>query len=233
MNNKTNNTTIDSYINPSGRFLDTVEQIDPDTMQHSRDILKDKKTDASLRNITFRTADFPLYMVENDDVVLYMADRENNLILKNLDKAVSDIRKYDNYFPKDSDIGAVINSESTLRVKLSDLNLKYHNAEWSYMEIDVNDPSKLNATERKLAEKVLGYKNDFQKTLDMFKVPEMTTIKFYVLNKDYVKKTLKNNNAKSISGESFLQRFDDGSGYIAGDGNLEYSRAVRGMPRKK
>ena len=42
MNNKTNNTTIDSYINPSGRFLDTVEQIDPDTMQHSRDILKDK-----------------------------------------------------------------------------------------------------------------------------------------------------------------------------------------------
>ena len=47
--------------NPQGRLLDVAGQVDLSTVQHARDIQKDRLKDESLRSMWFWTADFPLY----------------------------------------------------------------------------------------------------------------------------------------------------------------------------
>ena len=240
-------TTIDSkLINPQGRLLDIAKQVDLNTVQHAREIQKDRLTDKDLRGMWFWTADFPLYTIENKEVVLYLADRENNLILKNLDDAVSQLRNKNNYFPKDSDIGAVINSTSTLKTELSDLKLQKFDNEWSYFEMYTASKTEdkkhnydsLNPAQRAIAEKVHGQGEDFHKTMKMLRDPKgnnsndgIRTTRIYVLNPEYVKKTLNSNDAKSLARGSFLYYFFNYDSYfIAFNWFVDYdSGRLRGV----
>lgn len=232
--------SIDSkLINPQGRLLDIAKQVDLNTVQHAREIQKSRLTDKDLRGMWFWTADFPLYTVENMEVVLYLADRENNLIFKNLDDSINQLRNKNNYFPKDSDIGAVINSTSTLKTELSDLKLQKFDNEWSYFEISTTSKTEdkkhnydsLNSAQRAITERVHGLGEDFNKTMKMLNESGIATTRVYVLNPDYVKKTLISNDAKSLARGSFLNSFNNYSNFNAFNRNVDFNDGrLRGVP---
>jgi len=231
--------SIDSkLINPQGRLLDIAKQVDLNTVQHAREIQKDRLNDKDLRGMWFWTADFPLYTMENKEVTLYLADIENNLIFKNLDDAVSQLRNKNNYFPKDSDISKVINSTTTLKTELSDLKLQNLDNEWSYFEIYTASKTEdkkhnydsLNPAQKAIAEKVHGQGEDFHNTMKMLNKSGIATTKIYVLNPDYVKKTLNSNDAKSLARGSFLSSFGNLSDFNAYYGDVDYNnRRLRGV----
>ena len=174
--------------NLTGRLAETYPKFDPNSIQHSDEITNDRRADKSLRDTWFWTADFPLYRVEDDEVMLYLARRENNLIFQNIKEATKQLIEENNYFPKEQDIGAVVNTENTLRINLSDLNLKRYDNEWCYFEIDSKKYDKLNKMQRAVAERVYGQGNNFIENMKMFKDSGINTTRIYVLNPDYVKK---------------------------------------------
>ena len=88
--------TLENLVNIQGGLAETYPQLDSNTIQHYAQIMNDRRTDKDLRRKYFWTADFPMYVLEDDEVVLYIAGRENNLIFKNIEEATSQLRKNDN-----------------------------------------------------------------------------------------------------------------------------------------
>jgi hypothetical protein len=225
-------------------LLDVAKQVDLTTVQHAHEIQRDRLTDKNLRGMWFWTADFPLYTIENNEVVLYLADCENNLIFKNLDDAVSQLRynnklgNKNNYFPNDSDIGIVINSASTLKTELSDLKLQNFDNEWLYFEIYTASKTEdkkhnydlLNSAQRAIAEKVHGQDEDFNSTMSMLNKSGKAKTRIYVLNPDYVKKILNSNDAKSLARISILSSFNGSSNFRACNRSVDDKyRRLRGV----
>jgi len=149
---------------------------------------------------TYNTADFPLYVVEEGEGILYLARRENNLLLANLKDALHQMSRTHYYIPR-KNIESVINANSTLRIPLSELNLKEGehrcsprmNEEYSYFTIDLlNYKKQLNPTQRAFAERVYGRGMDFDKAMKcIINVKHKAGIwnlteKIYVLNSNYV-----------------------------------------------
>ena len=197
--------------NITGRLAETYPKFNPSTIQHSDEITNDRRADKSLRKKRFWTADFPLYRVEDDDVILYLARRENNLIFENIEKATKQLIKENNYFPEEQqDIETVINAESTLKINPSDLNLKRFDDEWCYFEINTEEYDELNKAQRAFAERVYGQGNKFIENMKMFKDSGINTTRIYVLNPDYVKKQ-----NKPVARACRLNNFDYGSRFGA------------------
>jgi len=231
--------SIDTKLeNPQGTLLNVSKKINLSTVQHAREIQRDRQTDTALRDMWFWTADFPLYTMEKGQATLYFADGKHNLAFQHLDDAVEQLRTKNNYFPNDSDIGSVINAKSTLKVKLSDLKLERYDDEWSYFEIDTAKYSKLNKSQRVLAERVHGKGKAFDKTMKMLRDPKgddsntgIQKTRVYVLNPTYVKNTLEKNNAKSIARVSALDNFGDDSDFDASNRSVgNNGRRLRGVP---
>ncbi|MGV8151287.1 MAG: hypothetical protein ACP5NV_06180 [Candidatus Woesearchaeota archaeon] len=234
--------TLDSKIKSTtqGKLLDIAKTVDLNTVQHSWEIQKDRyndikinKENATLKNQWFWTADFPLYTMEKGQAVLYMADRKHNLVFQNLETAVEQLKTDNNYFPKDSDIGSVIDAKTTLKTKLSDLKLERLDSEWSYFEIKTNDYSNLNKSQRALAERVHGKGTAFARTMKMLNKNKIETTRIYVLNPEYVKNTLGQTGKKSLARVSALIIFNNNSNFDASNRNVDSdSRRLRGVLSK-
>jgi len=227
-------TTLDSKIQSTGQgiVIDIFKKVIPETIQHAWEIQKDRLEDVSLRSMWFWTADFPLYTMEKGEAILYFADRKHNLAFQNMDVAVEQLRTKNNYFPKDTDISSVINAKSTLKVKLSDLKLEKNKDEWQYFEINTKKYSKLNKSQRTLAERVHGKGKAFDRTMKMLSDAGKSVTRIYVLNQEYVKKTLTENNAKSLARLGFLNNFGDYSYFNASSRDVvNGGRRLRGVRR--
>ena len=82
-----------------------------------------------------------------------------------------------------------------------------------------------------LAERIHGTGNDFIENMKMLRSKGIKTTNVYVLNPDYVKKTLTNNNAESLARGSVLYSFSYYSIFYANDGGVDYDdRRLRGVP---
>ena len=210
--------TLDNLVNIQGRLAETYSQLDPNTIQHSAQIMNDRRTDKDLRNKWFWTADFSMYKVEDDEAVIYIAGRENNLIFNNIDEATNQLRRNDNYVLEPGEIATVVasvESGETLRVKHSDLNLEKYDHEFSYFEIDTDNFDKtLNQEQRAVAERFYGQGNDFEKNMEMLNESGISKTKVYVLNSDYVKNHIEEDGA--VARACGLGSFGFGSSVIAG-----------------
>jgi len=234
---------IDSrIITLHGALLNTANKLDPLTIQHARDILKDSQIDESLLKKGFWTGDFPLYTLENNEVVLYLANRENNLIFKDLKTSMPQLMKNHNYFPKDSDIKNVIKSSSTLKTKLSDLELKEYLNEWTYYTVYTASREQnkeknydtLNPLQRLLAEKIYGVGENFSKTMLLYNSKaNIRALVVYVLNPNYVKENL-DNKIKGLARVAYLNNYESGSEFKAGRWGVDrVNRYIRGMTLDK
>ena len=231
---------LEGLVNERGTLLESFKKLDPNTIQHSDEITKDRITDEDLlRYIWFYTADHALYRIEDGEAVLYFGRRETNPIFKNIEKATEQLIRNGNYIPEKGDIEAVVNAESTLRVKISDLELKRQSDEYSYFEIDTSNYGKLNDVQRVFAERVYGQGKDFGKAMKIFKKAGISTTRIYVLNSDYVKDNAEEDSA--VARACWLNHFSSDSNFDADvrvvDNPLSRLRGVRlsaesGAPEK-
>jgi len=229
--------TLENLVNKQGSLAKIFLQFDSNTIQHSREITNDRRIleneaeREELRKAWFWTVDFSLYTIEDNDVVLYLGERKNNLIFKNIEEATNQLAKNNNYIPKKEDIETVISSKSTLITKLSDLELKEHDDELSYFEIDtVKYNGTLNKAQRTFAERVYGQEDDFKNNMKMFRDASISTTRIYVLNPKYVKNHVKEGSA--IARACGLGSFDYSSDFNAyGRGVGGSSVALRGVPK--
>ncbi len=200
------------------------------TVSHSYEIMKERIKNNELRERWYFTADFPMYTVENDKVILYFAKREHNLIFRHIDDAVKQIKETRDYTPSLDEMNEIKESVKigeTIKIDLSELNLQKHtDDELCYFEISTasksenesNNYDSLNKTQRKFAEMVYGKGEDFKEVMKMLKDNKMEKTRIYVLNPEYVKKKAKNGNA--ISRASWVNRFLMNSNFDAGVHNV-------------
>jgi len=161
----------------------------------------------------FVTADFALYAYEDGEIILYMAERENNLIFKYPDEAIRQFRETGNFFPPEKDIGAVISAESTLRIVLSEL-FDPDKGE-IYFATYPEGYKKLTPQERGFAELVHGRGNDFIQTMKMLWEANVRGTWIRYLTSESVKSILEKNNAKSLGRTCILRCFSDQSTFDA------------------
>ncbi|MFC1800915.1 hypothetical protein ACFLZB_00410 [Nanoarchaeota archaeon] len=170
------------------RLTETCMQFYPDTIQHSDEITNERRIDESLRDKSYWTADFALYMVEDGKPVLYLARGKENIIFENTRRIKSRTNKSagaDAFFVTGTEsVQSVINSKDTLRIEISDLNLiedKRYEDKSTYFKIHTFNYELLNETQRKFAERLFGQGDDFNQNMEMFKQAGVNKIRIYVL----------------------------------------------------
>jgi hypothetical protein len=157
----------------------------------------------------FLTADFALYVEEDGRIVLYMAERENNLIFKYPDEAIRQFQKTGNFFPPEKDIGAVISADSTLRIVLSEL-FDPDKGEICFATYP-EGYKKLTPQNRVFAEWPHGRGDDFIQTMNMLWEANVRGTWIRYLTSESVKMILEKNNAKSLGRACILRCFSEQS----------------------
>ncbi len=204
---------LEKLVNEYGPLAKAYSKLNPETIQHSYEIMNQRRTDESLRNIWFWTADFPMYAIKGKDAILYLAPRENNLIFQNIEEATNQLIKTGNYNPKHGDAQKVMKADTTLKINLSDLELKGDDDEWRYFEIDTKRYDKtLNPPQTRLAKAVYGHRADFAKNMDMLNKNSIGKTRIWVFSPDYVKAIAKNG---PIGRASRLSGIGDDSRFLA------------------
>lgn len=202
----------------TGPLAEIFPLFDASTIQHAHEIMTDRRTDPSLRNKWFRTADFPMYKVEGTEAVLYFAPREHNLIFRDIRNATSQLLQSQNYVPTKEGIEEVVAASekgAVLKVKLSDLRLQGNDNEWRYFEIDTSNPNSLNVAKKAFAERVYGQGNEFAENMRTLNEYGINKTRIFVLTPDYVKRKLKGKEDSAIARVSRLVWFGGGSGFDA------------------
>ncbi len=195
-----------------GPFVEIFPLFDLSTIQHAHELMAARKTDISLLYYEFWTADFPMYRLEGERAVLYFAPREYNLIFRDVQNAISQLRREENYFPKKEWVDEVTDASKTgvvLRTELSNLRLK--RSQWeelSYFEIDRTNTNFLNPAERSLAERIFGQGDQFEPNINVpskdYPEYDSKTLDIFLLDPSYIKRLLEDNKKVAIGRLSFI-----------------------------
>jgi hypothetical protein len=219
---------LEGIVNQRGNLFDSFQELDSATIQHSDEIMKDRQDDEDLRGKWFYTADHALYRVEDDEAVLYLGRGDTNPIFKNIKEATEQLINEGNYILEKEDIEAVVNAESTLKVKISDLELE-GDGEYGYFEIDTKNYDKLNDSQRAFAERVYGEGKDFEESMKMLKKADISITRIHVLNSDYVKYNAKEGSV--LIWACKIDLFDGDSCFYAYNRGVLNGNWLRGVPR--
>lgn len=205
----------------TGSLEEALRKADRKTIQHAWEITNDRRENLELREQWFWTADFPLYRLEAGAAVLYFAPGELNLVFANIEDAARQIKATGNYTPAKKDEAKVVRSAKTgktLRVLLSDLDLREENDERCYFEMDTGCYESLNPSQRALAEKIYGRGKDFQLNMRVLREEgKVAVTKIYVLNPEYIRKHA---GSGAIGRVSWLDDFYDGLLFIVLDRDI-------------
>ncbi len=197
--------TLETRVGPLAKVY---PQFKPELLQQADERNVERVANPAIRNLYGWTANVAVYRVEKnpdtgqDEVVLYFGGRDafNAVIGKNLTTATSQLISKGNYTPKNQevDIDAVV--RSSLRIKISDLELLGNGDDYGYFKIDTSDvkAEKLNAAQRAFSEKVYGSLEektdeatkekytDFGRTMKMLSDAGNATTRIYALKSGYV-----------------------------------------------
>ncbi len=220
--------SLETLVDPLAK---TSQQFERDTIQHSDQLTTERRINLELRDIILYTADYGAYTVEDNEVILYLGRIETNPIFNNIEEAIHELMSTGNYIlDKDKnkdDIEAIKNAESTLRVKLSDLELRRSNSGWYYFEIDTANYDSLNKAQREVAERIYGQGDDFIKNMKIFNKAGIGKTRFYVLDPDYVKQETPQDGA--LVRATRLYDFKDRSNFYAIVRNVQERFGLRGV----
>jgi len=231
--------TLEGLLNERGPLNKLFFEFDSKTIQHAFEITNDRRTleneseREGLRDRYFWTADSSMYRIENGKAILYFGDVTTNLVFNNATEAFQQLIQTNNYVPSSKDIQTIIKkakSGDILRIKLSELNLKGSCIERLYFEIDTANYGGLNGTQRKLAEKIYGQEEDFEKNMKMLKDANIRTTQISVLNPEYIETYVEKDSA--IVRTTKICSFRVRSEFYANEYLVENrSNVLRGVPR--
>jgi hypothetical protein len=162
-------------VNKRGNLLRIYPLFDPLTIQHSFEIMNDRRKNESLREMDFWTADSAVYRIEKErfsgekEYILYLSNGQHNPFFKNFNQNINNLKCDGVYRPSKDEMYPIYTSvnQDTLRIPLSNLKLKKRNGPTTYLKIFPNKLEKLNETELSLVQFAYGKDNDLIKNMKM------------------------------------------------------------------
>ncbi len=223
--------TIDTLVTIPGNLRDAYKLAVPGTLRHVDELITERRTNKELRNLWFYTADGELYFMDNDKPKLAMTREADNLVLRHIDDAFTQLTSRGNYHPALAEATSAIKASTTEVFDLTALNLKTYNDEFSFIEVPTTkyEYVRLGSKQRRLAERVFGKGDDFILNMKMLKQAGIDTTSVYVLNPNYVKEHAK---SSPIGRASWLSNFGSNSSFSADDRNFDNRGRLRGVRRE-
>ena len=180
-----------------GNLLDAYRLTVPGTMLHSDQLMNARRLSPitpqreDLQQLAFYTADGAIYFLDGKTPKLALTREADNLVLRHIDDAINSyyqqLTQTKNYRPDPAEADISIKSATTEIFDLTQLKLKKHDDEFSYMAISTTKYDKLNPEQRRLAERIYGQGTDFIDNMAMLATAQIAETKIYVLNPGYVK----------------------------------------------
>ncbi|HIG93887.1 TPA: hypothetical protein HA234_06845 [Candidatus Woesearchaeota archaeon] len=216
--------TLDTII---GTLRDGSRQLEPGTMLHVDELMKERQTNAELRTQWFYTADGQVYVMDGKNQKLAMTRGSSNPLLQDdtIDTYCDQLLQSQNYRPTREEVQRALEAPDTLLIDLSKLRLSGNEKEWRYLTIDTSKYNKLNNEERKFAERVYGQGDDFAASMKMLKDARIPETKIFVLNPDYVQQEAQES---ALGRASWLSNFNNNSNFNAYNRNVDFIAACVG-----
>lgn len=181
--------------------LRAVKELVPGTLRETYQLMDERRTcpDADerkmLRNNAHYGGDGNFWYSEESKLWLAVTDTKHNLILEHLDDEVDSSfsqltdDSQQNYFADPKEFKKVLRVKSTTVIDYSQLRLKKHNDEASYLEISTDDEgySRLNTEEQKFASRK-GYTPE---NLKMLKEAGIKETRIWLLTSKYAQRFTK------------------------------------------
>ena len=170
--------------------LRTYAKLQPGTMLHVDELMKERRSNPELCDQSFYTADGELYFLQGKKKTptLAITREKDNLVLRHLDDAFTQLTTTGNYRPNVQEVQQSIDAPETVLIDLTKLRLQGNDAEWRYLGISTTEYDKLRPEERTLAERVYGQGDEFGASLAMLHEAGIKETRVYVLNPVYVQK---------------------------------------------
>ncbi len=210
------------------------KQLQPGTMLHVDQLMKERRTNSKLRDQSFYTADGELYFLrgKKKTPTLAITREKDNLVLRHLMGAFTKLTTTDNYRPDVQEAQQSIDAPETVLIDLTKLRLQGDEAKWRYLGISTTEYHRLfrrlNPEERKLTERVYGQGDEFGLSMALLKGAGISEARIYVLNPVYVKKEAKQG---PLGRAPWLDDFGRNSSFDSYDRSVGGSNRLRGVRR--
>ncbi|MEK6938980.1 MAG: hypothetical protein AABX04_08130 [Nanoarchaeota archaeon] len=219
--------------NIDGNLRDAYKQAVPGTLKHVDELMRERRDDASLRDLWFYTADGEVYSMYNGTPTLRITRKAVNPVLNNIDDAFIQLTTQENYFVTPEDFAAVKAANDTVTIDLTKLELSGKEKEWRYLAVDTSkDIGDYNPEQQKLLKRVFGpTEADYDANMAKLRTSpqRIAETKIYVLAPDYVKANAKKD---AIGRASWLYYFNYYSCFNAVVRTIYYDSRVRGVRRE-
>ncbi len=163
-------------------------RLQPGTMLHVDQLMHERRSNPELCDKSFYTADGELYFLQGGTPTLAITREKDNLVLRHLDDAFTQLTTTVNYRPNAGEAQQSIGAPETVLIDLTKLRLRGDDAEWRYLGISTTKYDKLQPEERTLAERVYGQGDEFGLSMVLLKEAGVQETRIYVLNPAYVQK---------------------------------------------
>lgn len=179
---------LEALENIEGNLKNAYKLIVPGTMQHADELMNARRTDRTLRDFFFYTADGNFYFMENGKPYWAITREPENLILCHIDEAFPQLTQQQNYCPDPEEMADVLAAEDTVLIDLSQCLLSGNDDEWRYIGIGTGPEryNQLTAEGRKAAERIFGQGDDFAANMQMLSSANIQETRIYVLNPTYI-----------------------------------------------
>ncbi len=227
--------TLDTFVNISGNLRDAYKSAVPGTLRHVDQLMNERRTnpltlDGDLRTQWFYTADGEIYSMDGKTPTLAITREANNLVLRHIDDAFTQLTTTGNYRPDVQEVQAAIHSADTLVVDLTTLKLQGKEDEYRYMPVSTSKYDRLTSEQRALAERVYGQGADFVANMQMLKDAKIDETRIFVLSPDYVREHA---GRVPLARASWLLNFyGNDSGFLADVRYVNDDFRVRGVRRE-
>ena len=223
--------TLETFVNISGNLRDVYKAAVPGSLRHVDQLMNERRTavgteQTQLRNNWFYTPDGGIYFMDGKNPKLAITREPDNLVLRHIDDAFTQLTTTQNYRPDVTEAQAAIHSASTLVVDLTQLKLQGNKEEWRYMAVSTTRYNKLTSEQRTFAERVYGQGADFAANMQMLKDARIDETKIFVLNPDYVREHA---GKVPLARASWLCDINYNSNFLAGDRGVYGPGRVRGV----
>ena len=198
-------------------------------MLHVDQLMKERRRNPQLRAQSFYTADGELYFLHGQTPTLAITGEKDNLVLRHLDDAFTQLTTVENYRPDIHEAQQSIDAPETVLIDLTKLRLQGDDAAWRYLRISTTQYDKLQPEERKLAERVYGQGDEFGLSMAQLKKAGISETRIDVLNPAYVQKEAEQG---PLGRASWLDGFAGNSVFSANDRNVSGRSRLRGVRRE-
>ncbi|PIN70390.1 hypothetical protein COV93_01710 [Candidatus Woesearchaeota archaeon CG11_big_fil_rev_8_21_14_0_20_43_8] len=168
---------------------ETIHNLKPESIRHADEITEERIRDESLRYDWFWTADCALYRMESDEAVLYLTRSSVSPIMADVGEASKQFDTLHDYYPKKDLVQRAVAKESTLKVRLSDLDLICkRRGEYPFFSIFTEDLGSLSGMQRMVAERIYG--SDLDKSMAMLRREDVYETRISFMHPDIVESSL-------------------------------------------